>query len=1065
MDESHSLHTARTRVIEPQNIPLPDSILDDKADEKKDAEKLEKSKEPKELQHRNVDDDNRFWQTYVSESGKFDKELIESWNDNLDSLLLFAALFSAINTAFIVESYKRLLPDGVDSTNSLLRLMLQHRNDNETISLEDDHWSPTSQAVRVNAELFASLACSLLASFGAILGKEMLAEYKSSGALNTLPEQGRKRQRKHDGLKRYRFRLLMQILPMLLQFSLALFLIGVIDFLSQMSIAVATVIIIPVGMGLILYVISVIVAIQQEDSPFQTSLSKSLRLLFPTLKYFLRSSVRQARSFRTYITTQGPNLWDRTRKRLQPGVTIIQKSSLWVAVSTRVSQIMDDTHVVRTLRQNLSGTLVTLHIGGLGVIGWFMNWWDEVDTGLRTTLYVGGLGVAGWFMDGGETLLSAFGFGEGRGDEDLRHAAARDLVSSDCAVWLLENSQDAEVLRNTLETLPLLPADIILKRFKAQPKILERYVLMYKSAMQRRPGDVDFRLDSAVIRDAIISGTALFHVLKLRQETEQKSSQVIGFDPDPELLDAIWDDQRFMMLDFPLVTVLHCVQTQTGEGGMTYTDFSLLRRLLERFLDMIRSQSAVAEVTDGSVPPQQGSRSPFAPTIPPITLLLDAGIYMVAQKNRQWPDYGLLTECSYPIECIFMAIHSILDVHPLSMTLISHVALLLAATQWFKKKEERVFGPDGSRLEEEHVEDFEFDGIKLAQLRKAWLAVDKRADFLDNVILAMDLVGSYDSPATIEVYSDLLRFTETFFPKVMNVSNKHREWSKWWSKIVHIIPGLLRLIRQVDLKEHPETGYIAIRTIARLLPDDWAPSRVKEELSKAQYAKLQVISPVHPEHGRDITVLIGSVLSTFSTTPPSPQTRRSVAEVLGWMVMYPGVIGELPSLVDNPDGMYHQSTSVPSFLASMFDSETPSEVAGLCEHHWEVLLTIPLPDTQLAAQMRDEALATALAMISTVYYKTWTGVLWGGIRTLLNKMTQRHEKFGWPSTFIDKSPWSLWEWIVVGEGDSQRKVLQMKQDVWISDFLYTFSNTWRGEAFMILWRQLTQREGFDPADA
>ncbi|KAG8942434.1 hypothetical protein FRC03_003217 [Tulasnella sp. 419] len=927
MDESHSLHTAQTRVIEPQNIPLPDSILADNADEKKDAEKLENSKEPKELQHQNVDDDNRFWQTYVSESGKFDKELIESWNDNLDSLLLFAALFSAINTSFIIESYKRLQRDGVDSTNSLLKLMLQHRNDNETLRLEDDDWSPPSQAVRVNAELFASLACSLLASFGAILGKEMLAEYKSSGALNTLPEQGRKRQRKYDGLKRYRFRLLMQMLPILLQFSLALFLIGIIDFLSQMSIAVATVIIIPVGMGLILYVVSVIVAIQQEDSPFQTSLSKSLHLLFPKLKNFLRSSVRQARRFRTYITTQGPNLWDRTRKGLQPGVTIIQTSSLWVAMSTRVSQIMNEAHMVYTLRQSLSGMLVTLHIGGLGVIGWFMNWWDEVDTGLRTTLYVGGLGITGWFMDGGEILLSALGLGEGRVDEDLRHAAARDLVSSDCAFWLLENSQDAEVLRKTLETLPLLPADIILKRFKAQPKILERYVLMYKSAMQRRPGDVDFRLDNAVIRDAVISGTALFHVLKLRQEGDQKSSQVIGFDPDPELLDAIWDDQRFTKLDFPLVTVLHCVQTQTGEGGMTYTDFSLLRRLMERFLDMIRSQSAVSEEADLSASPQQASRNSFAPTIPPITLLLDAGIYMVAQKNRQWPDYGLLIDCNYPIEYIFIAIHKILDVHPVSMTLISHVALLLAATQWFRKKEEHIFGPGGS-LSNQH-KDFEFNGIKLAQLRKAWLAVDKRADFLDNVILAFDLVGSYDSSATIDIYSDLLRFTEIFFPKVMNVSNKHREWSKWWSKIVHIIPGLLRLIRQINLKEHPETGHIVIRTIARLLPDDWKPSRVREELSKAQYAKLQVISPVHPEHGRDMTTLIGSVLSTFSTTPPSPQTRRSVAEVLGWMVMYPGVNGELPSLVNNPDGMYHQSTSVPSFLASMFDSDTPNEVAAL----------------------------------------------------------------------------------------------------------------------------------------
>ncbi|KAG8939908.1 hypothetical protein FRC03_005912, partial [Tulasnella sp. 419] len=75
MDESHSIHTTRAQVTEPHDIPLPPSILSAHVDwnkddsEEKQEEKPEKSKEPKELQHRNVDDNTRFWQTYVSESG------------------------------------------------------------------------------------------------------------------------------------------------------------------------------------------------------------------------------------------------------------------------------------------------------------------------------------------------------------------------------------------------------------------------------------------------------------------------------------------------------------------------------------------------------------------------------------------------------------------------------------------------------------------------------------------------------------------------------------------------------------------------------------------------------------------------------------------------------------------------------------------------------------------------------------------------------------------------------------------------------------------------------------
>ncbi|CAE6454405.1 unnamed protein product [Rhizoctonia solani] len=48
----------------------------------------------------------RVWKVYVKEADKWDTELIEGWNRSLDVILVFAALFSAVLTAFIIESPK-----------------------------------------------------------------------------------------------------------------------------------------------------------------------------------------------------------------------------------------------------------------------------------------------------------------------------------------------------------------------------------------------------------------------------------------------------------------------------------------------------------------------------------------------------------------------------------------------------------------------------------------------------------------------------------------------------------------------------------------------------------------------------------------------------------------------------------------------------------------------------------------------------------------------------------------------------------------------------------------------
>ncbi|KAJ6605482.1 hypothetical protein DFH09DRAFT_967247, partial [Mycena vulgaris] len=62
----------------------------------------------------------KLWSIYVSEAEKYDKGLVESWKADMEGLLIFAGLFSAILTAFIIESYKNLSQDPGATTIAVL---------------------------------------------------------------------------------------------------------------------------------------------------------------------------------------------------------------------------------------------------------------------------------------------------------------------------------------------------------------------------------------------------------------------------------------------------------------------------------------------------------------------------------------------------------------------------------------------------------------------------------------------------------------------------------------------------------------------------------------------------------------------------------------------------------------------------------------------------------------------------------------------------------------------------------------------------------------------------------
>ncbi|KAJ7325415.1 hypothetical protein DFH08DRAFT_645765, partial [Mycena albidolilacea] len=62
----------------------------------------------------------KLWSVYVGEAEKYDRALFESWKSDMEGMLIFAGLFSASLTAFLIESYKTLTQDSGEMTVLLL---------------------------------------------------------------------------------------------------------------------------------------------------------------------------------------------------------------------------------------------------------------------------------------------------------------------------------------------------------------------------------------------------------------------------------------------------------------------------------------------------------------------------------------------------------------------------------------------------------------------------------------------------------------------------------------------------------------------------------------------------------------------------------------------------------------------------------------------------------------------------------------------------------------------------------------------------------------------------------
>ncbi|KIJ53105.1 hypothetical protein M422DRAFT_155394 [Sphaerobolus stellatus SS14] len=129
--------------------------------------------------------DTAYWTEYERVAKQMDEDFLERYNSDLDVQLIFAGLFSAVSSTFIVQMEGALQPDPNTTTNTLLAFLIQQIGNDTSLPIVVQAalqpWDgPGSSVLWTQSLGYLSLGLSLLAGFGAVQEKQWLGHFKTS---------------------------------------------------------------------------------------------------------------------------------------------------------------------------------------------------------------------------------------------------------------------------------------------------------------------------------------------------------------------------------------------------------------------------------------------------------------------------------------------------------------------------------------------------------------------------------------------------------------------------------------------------------------------------------------------------------------------------------------------------------------------------------------------------------------------------------------------------------------------------------------------------------------------
>ncbi|KAH9967794.1 hypothetical protein BJV74DRAFT_799460 [Russula compacta] len=209
----------------------------------------------------------RFWSVYVDEAKNHDKA-VETWKDDMEGILIFAGLYSASLTAFLVESYKKLTPD-LNDVNAY------YAQQSVTLLAQiSAQLAASGSNVRINIFWFMSLVFSFTAALAATLVQQWVRNYMHVFQRYNHPLKcARIREFLYEGTKKWYMAVVVDAVPALIHISLFLFFLGLAEFLFKLNTATATTTTTMILICALLYIWSIIAPVHDPQSPYQSPLS------------------------------------------------------------------------------------------------------------------------------------------------------------------------------------------------------------------------------------------------------------------------------------------------------------------------------------------------------------------------------------------------------------------------------------------------------------------------------------------------------------------------------------------------------------------------------------------------------------------------------------------------------------------------------------------------------------------------------------------------------------------------------------------------------------------------
>ncbi|EJD51456.1 hypothetical protein AURDEDRAFT_159188 [Auricularia subglabra TFB-10046 SS5] len=245
-------------------------------------------------------DDARIWRVYDRVAKEDDERRIATWNRGLDNLALFAGLFSAVTTAFIIESQSDMKPNYLQLTFQVLNATAFQQ------TFVPEPFVVPSSARTVNSLWVGSLVLSLSAALIAIMGKDWIGAYASRPVCN-LRQWAEMRSYRLLCVERWYMSGVIAAAPVLLHVSLVLFGAGLVIFISDDSFTHHLTLGLCLAAG-VLYIVVTLSAVVFSASPFKSPATQMMRTTISTCFCFLRDTVPRPK--RNLVEALQGSIWN-----------------------------------------------------------------------------------------------------------------------------------------------------------------------------------------------------------------------------------------------------------------------------------------------------------------------------------------------------------------------------------------------------------------------------------------------------------------------------------------------------------------------------------------------------------------------------------------------------------------------------------------------------------------------------------------------------------------------------------------------------------------------------------